>query len=217
MRLLTAATAVVLMLTACGDGDGGATTTTTSEPSTTTSTVATTPSTTTTAPPIVGDVQVDPYESAEYPGTGSPGYLTEVRTEAYDEFTRIVFEFDAVVPEFKLRYTEAPVVASPSGEPVDIAGDQFLLISLAPASGVDLSGDEPVKTYTGPDRFGIDGAGVHEMVKTEDWESHMTWAVGIEEAVPFSFTTLEQPARVVVDIHTVDIAALHVASDPGEV
>lgn len=210
MRRLTAVVSFALALTACGgdgtsdpDGDPGTSTSDAPVTTTTTSSAPDDPSTTT-SPPVVGRPQTEAFTSDGYPANGTPGFLTAVRTETYDPFARLVFEFDGPVPEFALEYVDRPIVQSPSGQPVDIVGDVMLTVSMTPATGVDLSGDEPVETYTGPERLEIDAEVVNELVQTEDFESHMTWVVGLDEVVPFSFSTLEDPARFVVDIHTSD-------------
>lgn len=210
MRALAAVTALALALSACADSTNGATTsapavTTTTLAATTTSPPAATTTTTTTQPPTVGTPQTDDFTSSDYPGSGPVAFLTEVRTESYSTYTRIVFEFAGdAAPEFTIRQSDQPVLASPSGEPIDLEGSRALLVSLAPASGVDLSGDAPVIIYNGPDRIAIDASAVHEVVKTEDFEAHMSWAVGLDAVLPFSFTTLADPTRLVIDIHTED-------------
>ena len=220
MRALAATAALALALTACAGTTDDATTTTadpgatttvapTTAPPTTVAPTTTTTTTTTTAPPTVGEPQTDAYTSDGYPGSGTPAFLTEVRTETYETFTRVVFEFNGeAAPEFTIEYVDRPVIASPSGNEVELAGDEALTIALAPASGVDLSGDEPVVTYTGADRLDIDSEFVSEMVKTEDFEAHLSWAIGTDDRYPFSFSTLPDPMRVIVDIHTADVTAL---------
>lgn len=139
--------------------------------------------------------------SAGYPGSGPTAFLTDLRTETYDDYTRLVFDFDRSPPEFRIEYGEAPVLASPSGLEVDLEGTAFLSVALAPASGVDLSGEEPVVVYDGPERLTIGSPTITDLVKTEDFESHMTWVLGLDAVVPFSFSTLDDPPRLVIDIH----------------
>lgn len=202
--------ALSLVLTACGGAATGDSTTTVApgttivEPTSTT-TVATTstttaPTTTVTAPPMVGTPQTDAYQSDAFPGAGDTAFLTTVRTETYDTFTRIVFEFDGATPEFRIEYLDGEPLASPSGNPLDIEGNAFLSVIMAPAAGVDLSGDEPVVTYEGPDRISIDANAITQLVKSEDFEATLGWVVGLDSERPFSFTTLGDPHRLVIDI-----------------
>lgn len=213
IRYIATSLALALTLTGCADGETGSTTATTA-PATTTSTAATTttrpaaPTTldpsTTTAPPTVGEAQTDAFATSAFPGSGAPALLQEVRTETYDSFTRLVYEFETAIPEYRIEYLDGPVRASPSGQEVDLAGSEFLAITMAPAAGVDLSGDQPVVTYEGPDRIEIGAGAISQiqMVKTEDFESHLTWVLGLDRRLPFSFSTLDAPPRVVVDLHS---------------
>ncbi|MBT8207479.1 MAG: hypothetical protein KJO18_04330, partial [Acidimicrobiia bacterium] len=136
---------------------------------------------------------------------GETAFLTTVRTETYNTFTRIVFEFDDATPEYRIEYLDGEPLASPSGNPLDIEGNAFLAITMAPAAGVDLSGDEPVVTYEGPDRISIEADDITELVKSEDFEATLGWVVGLESEQPFSFTTLDDPHRLVIDIE-VDVS-----------
>lgn len=175
---------------------------TTSSVATSTSVTTTTTTTEPPAPPSVGEPRTDAHVSAGYPGAGPTAFLTDLRTETYDDFTRLVFEFDTSTPEFRIEYVEGPVLASPSGIEVDLEGTAFLSVALAPASGVDLSGEKPVVIYDGPERLTMGSATLTDLVKTEDFESHMTWVLGLDaSSVPYSFSTLDDPPRLVIDIH----------------
>lgn len=210
-RIVVATLIVAIATSACSD-EGDAATAATSigvEPTSTPSTTAAAPATTTpptteppqTAPPIVGIPQLGAFSTPDYPGPGSPTYLETVRTESYDDFTRVVFEFTADAPEFAIEYLDGPVVAGPAGEPIEASGEAALSISMAPASGVDLTGEYPVVTYSGPDRLPIDSEVVNELVRIDDFDNHTTWVVGLEDRLPFSVVALENPGRVVLDIH----------------
>lgn len=179
-----------------------------SSTTTTTSTLAPTTTTQAPDPEPVGEPMITDYATPGYPGTGDVSYLEAVLTETYAGFTRVVFEFDAGTPEFKVQYAGTPVVASPSGQELDLEGDAALVISLAAASGVDLTGAAPVVTYSGPDRLELEGASVFEIVKAEDFENHMMWAIGMSEQLPYSFSVLTEPSRVVFDIHLADVTAV---------
>ena len=69
------------------------------------------------------------------------------------------------------------------------------------ASTVDLADDSFTPTYDGPRRLGIDGGSPgRELVLTGDFESLMTWAVGLDARVPFAVDALLEPARLVIDL-----------------
>lgn len=76
-----------------------------------------------------------------------------------------------------------------------------LIVAMAPASGVDLTGSEAVQTYEGPQRFDVQAPKVNELARVEDFESHLTWAAGLDEKLAYSFSILSNPTRLVVDIH----------------
>lgn len=180
---------------------------TTTSSDTTTATIATTSSTTststTTTIPAVGEPQTEEHQSDGFPGAGETGFLTDIEIATHQGYDRVVFEFDKAAPEFRIRYVEPPIEESPSGQEIDMQGTAFLEITMSPGSAVDLSGDAPEETYDGPDRFEPDeGPPIEEVVKTEDFEHVMAWVIGLDAEHPFSFTTLEDPHRLVVDIHT---------------
>ncbi|NNL71141.1 MAG: hypothetical protein HKO70_14395, partial [Acidimicrobiia bacterium] len=116
-------------------------------------------------------------------------------------FERVVFEFDAAGVSYDIQYVEEAI--PPSGDPVAIAGGEILQIAMTPASGVDLTGDTPVQTYEGPDRFSPAGSDVIlEIVGVEDFENHLVWAIGLDGTPDVAVATLENPFRLVVDIAT---------------
>ena len=151
------------------------------------------------------EATTEPVVSPDFPGGSGagPAYLTEVRAGRHPGFDRVVWEFDGPAPSFRAEYAEGPVRESGSGAKVDVAGEGALTIIFSLASGVDLSGDEPVEIYTGPRRIAGDDAGtrnITEIVETGDFESTLAWAVGVEQATPFTVTVLAEPTRVVLDV-----------------
>lgn len=148
--------------------------------------------------------------SPGFPGTGPAAYLTDVDLAGHEAMDRFVLEFGDQLPEYSVRYVDAPILEQPSAMPVEVAGQAFVEITAAPASGVDLTGDEPRETYPGPDRVTAPGTEVvTEAVATEDFENHLTWVVGLEERTDVEVSTLQDPARIVVDVQ-------HPAASPGD-
>lgn len=220
--------ALAMVAAACGDAVGdqttstsadtttsagettttGEMTTTTSESTTTTteSTTTTTEATTTTTDePLdpVGDAQTQPLVTDGFPGTGEIAFLTDVRLGEHEGFERLVFQFDEAAPEYRIEYIDGPVTESPSGNEIEVEGDTYLSVTLSPATGVDLSGDAPEETYPGPDRLASeDTLAIEEVVKTEDFESVMSWVVGVDDTLPFGAAILDSPFRLVIDIRT---------------
>ena len=142
----------------------------------------------------VGDASRNPRSG----GDGS-GYLVDVRLGHHDGFSRLVLEFEASVPEFEVAPTDGPVRAHPSGEDLELAGEDFLEI-VTSGTSVDLSGDEATRTYDGPDRFDGDGHPVVEVALSGDHHGVLTWVLGLGEQADFAVAELEDPARIVVDV-----------------
>lgn len=209
---------VVLLLSACGDDDGTAAGSTTSSTTTTTTTTSTTtPSTTTassttTAPPTaeppipVGEPRTTAYETPGFPATGPPALLDDVTVAAHPPGDRIVFDFgpDEPDPSVRVAPVEGTPRMSPSGRPVDLEGGHVVAVTMTPASGVDLSGPEPVVTYDGPQRFDpTDTTVLRSLVSSEDFESTTTWLLGLEQPAPIGVAVLSgdgEGTRVVVDV-----------------
>lgn len=207
-RLLGAVLAV--LLAACGSGDddedGGVAV---GVPLTTSSTVAApagdAPSTTTAAPTttatggtVAGGFSLTP---VSLPAAGETAFLTAVRAAGQDGFDRVVFEFVAGLPGYKVGYVERPVRQDGSGNEMEVAGQAVLEIRMSPASGAEVSASGVRTTYTGPDRLRPRGGSVvTEVVRVGDFEAQLTWVVGTSARSPFKVTTLGSPARLVVDV-----------------
>ncbi|WP_300014340.1 hypothetical protein [Pseudonocardia sp.] len=150
----------------------------------------------------VGDADPGPVQGGGYPDpAGGPAQLTDVRAAGQDGFDRIVLEFADTVPGYRVSYTEPPVREAGSGAVVPIEGQAFLQIRTTPASTVDLSGDEPRTTYSGPDRLAPPRAeAVTEVVRTGDVESQLTWTAGVTDRLPYAVQVFRGPPRLVVDV-----------------
>lgn len=145
--------------------------------------------------------------SPEFPDvTGPTSYLASVEIGDHPGYERVVFTFveDAGVPSWQVEYVEE-VREDGSGRLVEVEGAAALAVTLSGASGVDMSGETFEEVYTGPDRLDGTDAGVssvQEVVETGDFEAVMSWAIGVDEQRPFRAFSLQDPARVVVDIAT---------------
>lgn len=151
----------------------------------------------------LGPWSLDVATSDGFPSTGSaPAALEAVRTGVGEGTQRIVFEFDGdTAPGWQVGYEPLPVVADPTGEPVELAGAVALVVRMTPASTVDLADGSFTPTYDGPRRLAVEGgAPAGELVLTGDFEALMTWAVGVDARVPFAVDTLTSPARLVIDL-----------------
>jgi hypothetical protein len=139
----------------------------------------------------------------EEPGTAAEtALLTRVEIGRNEGFDRVVFEFRDDLPGYRIEYVEPPLTEDGSGNPVELEGGAFLVVRMEPASGFDLSVPEGELVYTGPRRLSGADAGatmVREVVRTGDFEAVLTWAIGLDERTPFAVSTLEGPARLVLD------------------
>lgn len=150
----------------------------------------------------IGPPREGPVEAGEFPAGGRTVPLEDVRAAGHGSFDRVVWEFaGGERPSYRVAYADPPVREAGSGDAVDLRGDAFLEVRLSPASGVDLSGSEPRRSYSGPARIAPDGASlVTEVVRTGDFEAQLAWVVGVDRRRAFAVAMLEEPTRLVVDI-----------------
>lgn len=185
LRLAAAAIVMTAVLSACGDDEPEA------------------PAPTTAAPTATTSEPADEFTTHEVSEESDAfGQLTAVRVGAHSGFDRVVLEFADEVPGYTVKYVDLPISEDGSGEAVDLPGaDAAVQVVLTPASGFDMEAGEP--TYTGP-RAVKDGktTEITAAVSSGDFESLLSWAVGLRHEVPFKVTTLESPARLVIDFQT---------------
>jgi hypothetical protein len=190
----------VVALAGCSGGSSSSESNT--EPPAGTTTTATVPTTTTEqADPLAGagtNVVVAPSTAK------ATALLQRVAIGHHEGFDRVVFEFrDPGLPGYRVEYVPPPLKEDGSGNPVDVAGNAFLVVRMEPASGFDLNSGEGELVYKGPKRLDASSAGatvVQEVVRTGDFESVLSWAVGLSSKVPFRVTTATSPSRLIVDL-----------------
>jgi hypothetical protein len=130
-------------------------------------------------------------------------YLTDVSLDAGGCSDRVTFEFErqAPGPGFDVSYQPASVAKfeDASGNPIAVAGAAFLVVKLTPAMTAKIEGDHVTKTYTGPRRLTVgDDSIVRDVVKTGDFESVVTWVIGLDKQR--RFTTDASDSQLVVEI-----------------
>ena len=173
--------ATVAFLSACGGSDTGKHATSTCKPLTSSGTVTST---------------TKPTETA---------LLTNVTVESNTCDDRVVFAFKPAaggVPGYRVSYLAADkaLVEDGSGAPVEVKGTNYLVVRFEPAATADISGDELVRTYTGPRRITApeDAHALREIVKSGDFEAVLTWVIGLESRRAFGVKV--SGSRVVVEI-----------------
>jgi hypothetical protein len=135
---------------------------------------------------------------------GFPGRLStlvglEIRTGGHPPcFERVVIEFagSGDPPGYLVEYRPDPIIDSPRGEPVEVAGDATLVVSVG-AWMPNLEGDG----YDGPrEVVPTNVETILELEQIENFEGMTAWAIGVDRERPFTVATLRNPTRVVVDI-----------------
>lgn len=182
LRLAAVAVVVATFLTACEEDSP-------TEPSVT-ATSPTPSATGTTSDFATDDVSVE---------SDSFGQLTDVRVGHHAGFDRVVLEFGDEVPGYTVKYVDLPVTEDGSGDPVELLDAQFAVqIVLTPASGFDMEAGE--ETYKGSRMLTNDNTTeITSVASSGDFEAVLSWAVGLRYRTPFKVTTLDNPARLVVD------------------
>lgn len=129
-------------------------------------------------------------------------YLTHIALKSEDCISTVSFvlEPQAQVLGYDVSYQPADTakIEDGSGNPVEIAGNAFLVVKLTPAKTAKIDGDQVTKTYTGPKRLpGTDP--ITEVVKTGDFEGVVTWVVGLDRKLPFSTEVRADTLDVAID------------------
>ena len=124
--------------------------------------------------------------------------LTQISAAHHPGFDQLVFQFSGPVPaQHSARYV-SQVIADPSGLPVNVAGSATLLVRFSPATGHNAQGNVTYgaaqRTYALP--------GLIQVVKAGDFESVLSFGVGVARAAPIHMFTLTKPSRVVIDVRT---------------
>ena len=127
----------------------------------------------------------------------TPSRLIAIRAAHHPGFDRLVFEFTGPPPpRQQVRYVNR-LVADPSGRPIPIAGRAILEASLFPATARDAAG-----TATAPERTAFALPNLMSVVRAGDFESVLSYGVGLMRRTSFHVSTLTRPSRVVIDIDT---------------
>ena len=158
---------------------------------------------------LVLSVIIGPADTASGKAGEGVAVLSQVRIAPHDTFDRVVFEFTgATLPQATINGPQANgpgvVTADPSGSPVVVSGAQVLTVAMSPAVATYAASNPPGPLYSGPTAFNpTDTANVVHVVQIGDFESVLTWAIGLRGAATPSVSVLSAPTRVVVDIpHT---------------
>ena len=134
-------------------------------------------------------------------------YLTDVEIETEDCVERVVFKFeeDEPGPGYEVSYQppEVAKIEDGSGDPLAIAGADFLVVRMFPAMTAKIEGEDVEPTYEGPRNIPAptEAKMTREVAQTGDFEAQVTWAIGLDNKHPFTVTASDD--ELVVEIVSV--------------
>lgn len=206
MKRLLVIPVIAFALAGCGSDSGNddAASTTPAPP----------PATNPSSPPSMGttstvDCQLDgatksPEVNASSETPETTMYLTDVSFKSANCASSVEFDLKPrrLAPGYRVSYetAETAKVEDGSGNPVEIAGNAFLVVRLTPAMTATIDGEQVTKTYTGPNRLSSEEAPITEVVKTGDFEGMVTWVIGLDHVRPFLVTASD--GILLVDIES---------------
>jgi hypothetical protein len=118
---------------------------------------------------------------------GSAPPKTALLTRVKVDPGRVTFTFRTAPLRVTAGYVPGSKVAEDgSGKHVQVAGSVALVVRFVPASGADLGGGTVRLVYKGPRRLKPHARGpVREVVRIGDFESVLSWAVGLDRRRPY--------------------------------
>ena len=123
--------------------------------------------------------------------------LTQVSAVHHSGHDTLVFQFRGGVPaHYSARYV-SKVIADPSGLPVNVVGSALLQVRFSPAAGHNAKG---VVTY-GPAQRTYALPELIQVVKAGDFESALSFGVGLAQKAPIHMYAQPKLGRVVLDIN----------------
>lgn len=133
--------------------------------------------------------------------------LVAVRVGSHTGYDRITFEFAPpkapspanTLPKYSVTKVDE-VTQDGSGDPVQIGGAALYSLVMQGASGVDLSGPQPVVTYNGPKEFKPNFPVLAELERSGDFENVLSWGIGLKAPRCIEASQLNSPLRLVLDI-----------------
>jgi hypothetical protein len=121
-------------------------------------------------------------------------FLTDVEVEIEDCVERVTFKFKESQPGpgYDVSYQPAEVakIEDGSGDPVAVAGGDFLVVRMFPAMTAEIDGEDVKPTYEGPRNIPAptEARMVREVAQTGDFEAQVTWAIGLDNKHPYTVT-----------------------------
>lgn len=205
---------LMLLAAACNGGDEPEETPTSASPTgsataspTASPTASASPGSPQPSPSVTGSAPA-PTRCPQVSGGGQTSLkLVGVRVGTHPGYDRITFEFAPpqppspanTLPQYSIT-KEDVITQDGSGNPIQVGGAALYSLVLQGASGVDLSGEQPVPTYTGPREFKPNFPSLVELEHAGDFENVLSWGIGLRAERCIKATQLNNPLRLVLDI-----------------
>ncbi len=123
----------------------------------------------------------------------------ELESEAGVDRISFVFEPEGdapAKPPLHFVHFAEELVTEGEARPVDVEGEAFLVVAFQ-AVGVDLSSEQPVEVYTGPERFTPRFGTLREVVMLGDFEGQVSWGLGLSRRECFVLDA--EPDRITLE------------------
>jgi hypothetical protein len=140
-------------------------------------------------------------------GNAERAQITDVRVGAHEGYDRIVFEFEKGIPAMDVTVGTPPFTKDPSGLPLPVDGERFLVFTLRGGTGITPDGR---LTYDGPTDFTPGFVPDHpplvQLVQAGDFEAQSVWVAGLTTPVGLTepgcmrVFALSDPDRLVIDL-----------------
>jgi hypothetical protein len=141
--------------------------------------------------------------------------LRSIRTVHHASYDRVVFQFDGALPTYRLRYVPQ-VIQDPSGEPIRLDGAAYVAVAFQGSTA---------RRYAGPRTVSPAYPLLKQVKVTGDFESVLSFGIGLADRAPVHVRRLTAPSRIVVDFAAVrplwpvravaEAAALQASADKG--
>lgn len=121
-------------------------------------------------------------------------FLTDVEIEIEDCVERVTFKFKESEPGpgYDASYQPEQIAKTQdgSGNPVTIAGGDFLVVRMFPAMTAEIEGEDVKPTYEGEKSIPAptEARMIREVAQTGDFEAQVTWVIGLDNEHPFTVT-----------------------------
>jgi hypothetical protein len=205
MRIAAAvACSAALLLAACGSSSESTSSTTTATSSTPAASSTSVGATTTTPelPTTSLPCQPIPFPTTpvKSPATTTASLLTNAKELGDNCVDHVVFDFvpkGTGLPGYTITYANGPFTGDGSGAPIDVPGNAFISVRIAPGYGYDFVNGKP--TYVGSKSVRVSNANhVQSIVETGDFEGVLNWVIGLDTKRPFSVQATATPRRQLV-------------------